>query len=129
MHWYLSRGITDSKNIVGTFEYLESIIKGFEKDTEKTPNADVLKTWISKLQDAQNSIKFGYQMFALLFVVVFTINGLVKFIANITNISISQDIFLSLWMWVSLCISLWIFNAIVEKEIKTIFGTTNINMK
>jgi len=128
-HTWLSQKIASSRNLIGGFEYLESIIEGFEKNIEKTHKTDMVKTWISKLQDAQNSIKFGYQVFALSFVFLVAMNSLIKFTLNIANLNISYDFVLSLWIWISLCISLWIFNAIAEGETKAIFDVTNVGIK
>ncbi len=127
-HTWLSKKITESRNLMGTFAYLESIIEGFEKNIEKAHRTDVVKIWISKLQDIQNSIKFGYQVFALSFVFLVVMNDLIKFILN-NILNISDGFIIYLWIMVSLCISLWIFNDVVEGETKAIFDVTNIGIK
>ncbi|PKP57902.1 MAG: hypothetical protein CVT89_03735 [Candidatus Altiarchaeales archaeon HGW-Altiarchaeales-2] len=136
MHGKIFKLISNSKGVLWTQMYLETIFERYlNHEISKTHESDMLNSWISKLYDAQNSIKFAYQAFALSFVVAFNLNGGVKYIINFIDnllknpfqISIPNDSFLFLWIVLSLFISFIIFYYfIIKKEIKNIFAIINI---
>ncbi len=137
VYFLLSKKIANSKNLIGTFAYLESIIDGFEKNIKKDHKTDVVKTWISKLQDIQNGIKFAYQLSALLFVCLVAIaDHMASIIEPVSYITDTNLFYICIFFIFGAFIFIYIkvifsplFNSIVGEEMKAIFNVKNVEIK
>jgi len=143
IHNKLSKYKHHAENIIWTQEYLEAQLQNIGTNIgtgtlyiEKPDRRNtLLKLWISKLSDIQNSIKLAFQALALVFVVLFSFNAGVRFIVNLFydsfvknfyRIVVPNDLFLSVWIVISLLIAGYVFEIIAKKEINTVLTMTNI---
>ena len=124
------------ENIIWTQEYLEAQLQNaLDIEIKADRRNTLLKLWISKLSDMQNSIKFAFQALALTFVVCFNLNAAVRFVVNFFydsvvknfyRIVISNDFFLFCWVVISFLIAGFVFAYITKKEIRLLLKVINI---
>jgi len=135
MHNILWQYKQPPESIIWTQEYLEAQLQNADIEIKADRRNALLKLWISKLSDMQNSIKFAFQALALTFVVCFNLNAGVRFVVNLFydhlvknffTIVIPNDLFLLGWIVISFLTAGFVFAYITKKEIRLLLQVINI---